>query len=76
MSVFLQNDELSKLQELNNKFNSLKMKLGDLELSKQAVIDDINSVKIEFSKNEFALVSKYGKDAVINLQTGEVTKKD
>jgi hypothetical protein len=32
-------------------------------------------MRAEFSEHEKMLIEKYGKDAVINVQTGEVTKK-
>ena len=36
----------------------------------------VEKIKSEFSENEKALAEKYGADAVINLETGEVTKKE
>jgi len=69
-------EELVKIQELNSEFNKAKMAIGDVELQKQQIIRHIEELKVEFSAHEKALVEKYGADAIINIQTGEVTKKE
>jgi hypothetical protein len=68
-------EELTKIQELNSEFNKAKMAIGDVELQKQQIIRHIEELKLEFSAHEKSLVEKYGADAVINIQTGEVTQK-
>jgi hypothetical protein len=68
-------EELTKIQELNSEFNKAKMAIGDVELQKQQIIRHIEELKVEFSAHEKALVEKYGADAIINIQTGEVTQK-
>lgn len=68
-------DELSKIQELNAEFTRAKIALGDIELNKQAILAKIDMIKAEFAQNEQGLVAKYGENAVINIQTGEVTEK-
>jgi hypothetical protein len=68
-------EELKKIQSMNADFNKAKMALGDIELQKQGIIESINMMRAEFSEHEKMLIEKYGKDAVINVQTGEVTKK-
>jgi len=52
------------------------MAIGDVELQKQQIIRHIEELKVEFAAHEKQLVEKYGADAVINIQTGEVTKKE
>lgn len=69
-------EELTKIQELNSEFNKAKMAIGDVELQKQQIIRHIEELKLEFSAHEKQLVEKYGADAVINIQTGEVTQKE
>lgn len=69
-------EELTKIQELNSEFNKAKMAIGDVELQKQQIIRHIDELKVEFSSHEKALIEKYGTDAVINIQTGEVTQKE
>ena len=68
-------EELVKIQELNSEFNKAKMAIGDVELQKQQIISHIEGLKIQFSAHEKELIEKYGADAVINIQTGEVTHK-
>jgi hypothetical protein len=68
-------EELDKIQTMNGEFAKAKMALGELELNKQGILGQINAMRQEFSEYERMLISKYGQDSVINLQTGEVTKK-
>jgi hypothetical protein len=68
-------EELKRIQELNADFTKSKNALGDLELQKQNIFQHIDMLRKEFSLNEKSLIEKYGEDAVINIQTGEVTKK-
>jgi hypothetical protein len=39
------------------------------------LLKQIDELRMTFAKNEQMLIEKYGTDAVINIQTGEVTKK-
>jgi hypothetical protein len=73
--VFITQEELTKIQEMNSDFNKAKMAIGDIELQKQGLVRHIDAMKAEFSQHEKMLIEKYGKDSVINLQTGEVTQK-
>mgnify|MGYP000891861020 CR=1 FL=1 len=68
-------EELKKIQELNADFTKSKNALGDLELQKQNIFQHIDMLRKEFAFNEKSLIEKYGEDAVINIQTGEVTKR-
>jgi len=69
-------EELKKIQDLNADFTKSKNALGDLELQKQNIFQHIDMLRKEFALNEKSLIEKYGEDAVINIQTGEVTKKE
>jgi hypothetical protein len=69
-------EELALINELNAEFNKAKLAIGDVELQKQNILRHIELLKTEFSKQESALIEKYGADAVINIQTGEVTQKE
>jgi hypothetical protein len=51
------------------------MAIGDVELQKQQILRHIEELKAVFSAHEKELIEKYGADAVINIQTGEVTHK-
>ena len=68
-------EELTKIQELNSESNKAKMAIGDVELQKQQIISHIEGLKIQFAAHEKELIEKYGADAIINIQTGEVTHK-
>lgn len=68
-------EELQKIQEMNAKFNQTKIALGDCELQKYSILKHIEELRTEFSKHEQELISKYGADAVINIQTGEINQK-
>jgi hypothetical protein len=72
---FLTKEELEKTQAMHNDFNKLKLQVADAELQKQAALRNIEFLRGEFAKHEKELMDKYGEDAVINMQTGEVTKK-
>lgn len=74
-TTILTEEELGKIQEMNNEFTKAKMSIGDLEMQKANVLRTIDSLRADFAKHEAELIDKYGKDAVINIQTGEVTKK-
>ena len=71
----LSKEELEEVQSLNTDYQKKKMMLGDLEIQKAAVLSELGSPKMKFAQNEKKLIDKYGKDSVINLQTGEVSKK-
>jgi hypothetical protein len=66
------NKELKQLQDLNGEFNTIKGQLGDLTLQKHGIILRVQELKAEFSAAEQALMEAYGKDAIINLETGEI----
>jgi len=68
-------EELTKINELNSEFNKAKMAIGDVELQKNQILRHIELLKTEFSAQEKDLIEKYGADAVINIQTGEITRK-
>lgn len=74
--VFLSQEELTTIQEMNSDFNKAKMAIGELEMNKHTLMNHVEMIKREFAQHEQALISKYGKDSVINMQTGEVTQKE
>lgn len=75
LKTYVLQEELEKIQGMNNDFAKAKIALGELELNKQGILNQINAMRQEFSEYEKMLIVKYGQDSVINLQTGEVTKK-
>jgi hypothetical protein len=72
----LEKQELENLQELNGNFVKLKTQLGDLELQKHLIIEQVQSVRANFAAMEKDLIEKYGENTVINLQTGELKEKE
>lgn len=72
---FLTKEELEATQAMHNEFNKLKIQLADVELQKHGLLKHIDMLRLEFQKHEKGLMDKYGEDAIINIQTGEVTKK-
>ena len=72
----LKKTELVKLQTLYSDFVNLKTQLGDLELQKHLIIEQVQEVRKKFSDLEVKLVKKYGENTTINLQTGEIKEKE
>lgn len=71
----LSSDELTKLQALQTEYNLYKSQLGDTVLQQDSLLIKIKEVRDKFSNEEGPLMEKYGKNATINLETGEVTEK-
>jgi len=71
----LDEKELTVLQGLQSEFNNTKMNLASIELQKHDTLKKLDVLKEHFATHEEELVKKYGADAVINLQTGEVSEK-
>jgi len=72
----LEAEELSQLQELQNKFQGYKMQLGELEMQKSTILREVDEVRVDFNKLESEFIEKYGLDSVINIKTGEITPKE
>ena len=68
--------ELERIQELVNSFNKLKISLGDTVIQQNSLMSDISEMKAEYALEEQKLMKKYGEDAVINIQTGEIKKEN
>jgi hypothetical protein len=71
----LTEEELTVLQEMQSTFTKMKITLGDLEIKKQSLLKEVDGLKEAFMTNEKMLIVKYGENAVINMQTGEITEK-
>lgn len=69
----LTEQELTNVRELVNQFNTLKIQLGDAYIAQQMIMKKIDEVKVSYSAMEEELVSVYGQEATINIETGEVT---
>jgi chaperonin cofactor prefoldin len=74
--AFVTSQELEEIQQMNSEFQKMKNSLGDIELQKHSILKHIDELKKVFMENERLLIQKYGEDAVINIKTGEITKKE
>jgi hypothetical protein len=74
-ATVLLKEELELLQQLSKDYTTAKNMLGDLELRKHDILGEIDAIRKISAENEKKLTSKYGADAVINMQTGAITKK-
>ena len=68
-------DELKKIQELNQDFTKAKLEIADNVLRQQMNLKALEDLRGAFGIEEKKLAEKYGQDAVIDLATGIVTKK-
>lgn len=71
--------ELENLKKVSLEFNMLKGKVADIEIEikklnvfKEEVFSELETVSIEFKEQEKKLLDTYGK-VNINIQTGEIT---
>ena len=67
--------DLEIVRGLQNELITIKDKLVNVQLQKHDILKKFDILKEHFAKHEEELVKKYGADAVINLQTGEVSEK-
>ena len=72
MSKQLSKEQLELLQGLQNQFNQAKFDIADTEIKKSALLNGLAEIQKKFGEQEQILMEEFGKDAVINLQTGEV----
>jgi len=75
MSKIAEN-ELQELQGLHAEFNKIKSQLGDIALQEHALCLKTEAIRKSFQDLEKGLMEKYGENAVINLETGEVKQKE
>ena len=74
--ALLSTEELEFIRKGQQDFTKIKISIGELELQKQGLILQADKIREAFIDNEKILIDKYGADAVINTQTGEVTQKE
>tara|TARA_R110001592_G_scaffold60572_3_gene184413 strand:- start:156 stop:386 length:231 start_codon:yes stop_codon:yes gene_type:complete len=72
----LTTEELMFLQEATSKLSNAKTMLGDLEIKKSEILSEVGTLKVMVQSKEQELISKYGLDSVINMETGEVKQKE
>jgi hypothetical protein len=72
----LTNEELGLIQQMNSDYSKMKLAIADAEIQKESLLRSMEQLRSDFANHEKLLIDKYGSDAVINMQTGEVTKKE
>lgn len=68
--------ELLEVQSMNNAFNQLKLKIADTVLTKEHLLGEVAKLKEDYKSVEEKLTEKYGQDAVIDIQTGDISEKE
>ena len=68
----LTKEELELLQKLVTEYNNVKIRIADTFIAQDALLKEIEAMKAAYIKEEKKLLEKYGDDALINVQTGEV----
>ena len=76
MAKKLKDEELKKVQDLNNKFLQTKVKIADTVLNMLKFTAEVDGVQAEFQAVEKQLIEVYGDQAVIDLRTGEVKEPE
>lgn len=81
-TIKLTQEELSSITQMQNeeselvlKFGQLEYKIQTLELEKEQLIENINSLKLKEQEVANSLQEKYG-DGSIDLETGIFTKHE
>ena len=72
----LTKEELEAIKQMNAEYNRLRLNISDLEMQKHSVLMTLDSLREKFSNHERLLIERYGADAVINMQTGDITNKE
>lgn len=68
----LKDEELKKVQDLNNKFLQAKIKIADTVIGLFNTVPTVEVIQGQFNDLEKELIKEYGENAVIDLRTGEV----
>ena len=69
MAKKLKDEELKKVQDLNNKFLQTKVKIADAVLGILKSSSEVDGIQAEFAAVEKELIKVYGESAVIDLRT-------
>jgi ATP phosphoribosyltransferase regulatory subunit HisZ len=72
----LTQEQLETIQQMNTEYTRLRMSIADFEMNKYAALNAMEALREKFSNHERLLIELYGQDAVINMKTGEITKKE
>ena len=70
----LEQEELQTVQNMLAAFEQLKSKIGDTEITKAKLLNQVSALQNQYTEYEKVLVEKYGTDVKIDVQTGNITK--
>jgi hypothetical protein len=74
--VKLTEQELATVQELVQEFNQAKIQLGDTVIAQANLLKKVEELRLAYATSEAGLIKAYGKDATINIETGEVKEPE
>ena len=74
--IKLTEEELKRIQDLNQEFTKAKLEIADNFLRQRASLKQLDDLRVAFCVEEKKLSETYGQDAIIDLATGVVTKKE
>lgn len=72
----LTEEELTNLQKVVQQFNQAKMQLGETVIAQENLLASVKEIKLSYSEIEKSLMETYGADALINIETGEISKEE
>jgi len=73
--IKLTEEELKELKDAKLSLDKYKLAIGDLELQKKSLYEQVSTLQSDFRSMEDKLIKKYGQDSVINMNTGTVKQK-
>ncbi len=69
----LSEKQLKQIQDLNQTFLQIKVRIADAEVSKNKSIQELDVIQQKFSEVEKKLIEEFGDKATIDLKNGNVT---
>jgi chaperonin cofactor prefoldin len=72
----LTSEELTNLQKVVQQFSQAKMQLGETVIAQENLLASVKEIKLAYSEIEKSLMETYGADALINIETGEISKEE
>ena len=72
----IRKEELNEYTGMRSEIQELSRTIGMVELTKATYVANLSALNERYNKFIKKMESKYGTDININLETGEITKKD
>lgn len=72
----IRKEELTEYTEMRTEIKELSRTIGMVELTKATYVANLAALNERYNKFIKKMEGKYGKDININLETGEITRKD